>query len=323
VLLASLLQAADLRVYAIDTEGGKATLYVAPSGESLLVDTGYGGFGGRDPDRIMAAVKAAGLTKIDNLLTTHFHQDHMGGLRELAAKIPIGTFYDHGKSVEGDTKKLHDIYAAYVAESKKHKRVVIKPGDTIPVKGLRIDVVAANGVQLSKPLAGGGQPNPTCTSYKPIEPDPGENAHSAAVVITFGKFRLSDLGDLYWNQEHDLACPASVVGPVDVYMTTHHGTKTSGSPQMLAALHPRVAIMNNGPTKGGSVEAWTTIHESPGLRDLWQLHFSEAGGKEHNVPDQFLANTGRDCQGNRIELTVHEDGTFTVRNTRNGFEKSY
>ena len=83
--------AQELRVYAIDVEGGKSTLYVSPSGQSMLVDTGYTGFKNRDADRIVAAAKAAGVTQIDYLVITHYHADHVGGVPQLAAKIPSAT----------------------------------------------------------------------------------------------------------------------------------------------------------------------------------------------------------------------------------------
>src|SRR6516164_299961 len=149
---------------------------------------------------------------------------------------------------------------------------------------------AAAGESTSKPLPGAGQPNPLRSSYQALPPDPGENARSLAMIITFGKLRISDLGDPYWNKEYELACPVKKLGIVDLYMTTHHGTATSGAPQIVHALHPRVAIMNNCADKGGSIRAWTTIENSPGLEDLWQLHYSNEGGKEHNVAEKFIAN---------------------------------
>ena len=143
--------------------------------------------------------------------------------------------------------------------------------------------------------------------------------------IAYGKFHAVDLGDLYWNQEHDLACPANKLGTVDLYLTTHHGKKTSSSPQMVWALAPKVAVMNNGPDTGGSVEAWQTIHDSPGLLDLWQLHLATKNDAAHNVAEQFIANTasGDKCEGKWIKVTARQDGSFTVRNSRNGVEKTY
>ncbi|HLK67517.1 MAG TPA: MBL fold metallo-hydrolase [Bryobacteraceae bacterium] len=322
---AGALSAADLAVYAIDVEGGKSTLFVSPSGESMLVDTGYDGLKGRDAARILAATKAAGLKQIDYLVITHYHHDHVGGVPQLAAQIPIKNFVDHGPNFE-TTKDNAAVYKAYVAARKKGNHIVVKAGDRIPIRGLQVDVVTASGVAIAQPMPGGGQPNPACASYHPIAEDTGENAHSIGMVVKYGDFRLSDLGDLFWNQEHDLACPANKLGPVDVYLTTHHGKKTSNSPQIVWALHPKVAIMNNGPTTGGSVQAWQTIHESPGLMDLWQLHFATANGQPHNSSEDLIANTGSDsehCKGNWILLTVHPDGGFTVQNGRTGFSKNY
>ncbi|MES1258082.1 MAG: MBL fold metallo-hydrolase [Acidobacteriota bacterium] len=307
-----------IRIYAIDTEGGKSTLYVSPSGESMLVDAGYAGNNGRDADRILAAAKAAGIQRIDYLVVTHFHADHMGGVVPLAARIPIGRFCDHGETVDGSAG-----FAPYAAERAKHPHTVLRAGDTIPIRGLDVRLVAAAGEAIAKPLPGGGQANPLCSSYKALDPDPGENARSLALLITFGKFRVADFGDLYWNQEYELACPVNKVGAVDLYMTTHHGTKTSGLPQLVQSIHPAAAIMNNGAKKGGSVQAWTTIRNSPGLADIWQLHFSNEGGAEHNAPADFLANPVEACEGKWIEVTAKADGAFTIHNSRNGFEKTY
>ena len=321
---ASLLVAADdLRVYAIDVEGGKSTLYVSPTGESMLVDTGYDDYHNRDAGRIVAAAQAAGVKQIDYLVITHYHGDHVGGVPQLAAMMPIRAFFDHGRIFGTVNANAKTGYAAYVALRAKGPRTIVKPGDTIPIKGIDVEVVTAAGIAIAKALPGAGQPNPACASYQALDPDPGENAHSIGMLIAYGNFRLADLGDLYWNQEHDLACPNNKLGVVDVYMTTHHGTKTSGSPQMVDALHPKVAIMNNGADKGGSVKAWQTIHDSPGLVDLWQLHFSNEGGKAHNVPEAFIANPSEPCQGKWIELTARKDGTFSVVNGRNGFQKTY
>ena len=317
-----LAAAADLQVYAIDVEGGKSTLFVSPSGQSMLVDTGYDGYGNRDANRIVAAAHAAGIHQIDYLVITHYHKDHAGGVRQLAAKISIKNFLDHGPNFEV-TKDNREVYNSYVAARSKGKHFVVKPGDAIPIEGMQVVVVAAAGKALDKPLLGAGQPNPLCASYKAIEPDSGENAHSIGMWISYGQFHLVDLGDLYWNQEHDLACPENKLGKADVYLTTRHGKKTSGSPQMVWALAPKVAIMNNGPTTGGSAQAWQTIHDSPGLADLWQLHYARSNDAAHNVAERFIANLEENCEGKWIKITARQDGSFTVTNGRNGFEKSY
>ncbi len=313
--------AADLEVYAIDVEGGKATLFVSPSGQSMLVDAGFGGFHGRDADRIVAAAKAAGVKQIDYLVITHYHHDHVGGVSQLAARLPIRNFVDHGRNFE-DAKGNAAAYNAYVATRKKANHMVVKAGDRIPMEGIQVDVVTASGKAIAQPLPGAGQPNPACASYRALPPDDGENAHSIGIVVTYGGFRLVDLGDLHWNREHDLACPNNKLGVVDVYLTTHHGKSTSGSRQIVWALQPRVAIMNNGPDTDAAPETWQTIHDSPGLLDLWQLHYATANGRAHNAPDNFIANSAKPC-GNWIQLSVRQDGAFTVLNGRNHFEKTY
>jgi beta-lactamase superfamily II metal-dependent hydrolase len=323
LFLASVGLAADLQVYAIDVEGGKSTLFVSPSGQSMLVDTGYDGYSNRDANRIVAAAHAAGISRIDYLVITHYHKDHVGGVRQLAAQMPIANFMDHGPNFEV-AKDNTAVYNSYLAVRSKGTHFVVKAGDGIPIQGIQVGVVTAAGKAIDKPLPGAGQPNPLCASYKPIEPDPGENARSIGMWIAYGEFRLVDLGDLYWNQEHDLACPDNKLGKVDVYLTTHHGKKTSGSPQMVWALAPKVAIMNNGPTTGGSEQAWQTIHDSPGLVDLWQLHYAKENDAAHNVAGEYIANLEEEkCQGQWIRITARQDGSFTVTNERNGFQKSY
>ena len=322
----AMLPAQTLKIFAIDVEGGKSTLYVSPSGESMLIDTGYAGNDNRDANRIAAAAASAGVKRIDYLVITHYHGDHAGGVPQLAAKMPIGKIFDHGDSFEKTNEKTQAVFQPFATLRAKYPHQTVHPGDTIPVKGLKVEVVAGAGDAIASPLTGpgAGQPNPLCATYEALKVDPGENAHSLAMIITFGTTRIADLGDLYWNQEHELVCPINKLGTVDLYMTTHHGTATSGSPQIVHAMHPRVAIMNNGADKGGSIKAWTTIENSPGLQDLWQLHVSNEGGKDHNVAESFIANPSAEKdQGFPIEVTVKPDGTLTVTNGRNQFEKTY
>ena len=101
-----------LLIYSIDVEGGQATLIVSPSGASMLVDTGWPGNNGRDADRIQAAMKDAGISRIDHLLITHFHVDHVGGVPNLVARVPVGEFLDHGPNRE-DSDSTREGYAAY------------------------------------------------------------------------------------------------------------------------------------------------------------------------------------------------------------------
>ncbi|MDP8983225.1 MAG: MBL fold metallo-hydrolase [Acidobacteriota bacterium] len=323
-LLATGLQAGkSLEVYFVDVEGGQATLVVSPSGQSLLIDTGWRGFNGRDAGRIVEAAKAAKIKQLDYVLITHYHRDHVGGVTQLVDRMKVGTFLDHGPNTE-DSKVTREDYADYekvLGRAAQH--VVLKPGDTVPVKGITVQVIAANGEHIAKPLDGAGQPNPLCSSAAKREPDPTENARSLGVLITYGSFRLLDLGDLTWNKELELACPNNLIGTVDVYLTTHHGSEPSGPPQIVHALHPRVAIMNNGAKKGGNPKAWQIVKDSPGLEDLWQVHYAMEGGREHNAADTYIANVDEFCEGKSLKLTAESNGAFTVTNSRNKYQKSY
>ena len=310
-----------LEIHVIDVEGGQATLILPPSGESLLVDTGYVGFNGRDADRIAAVVRKAGLSRIDYLVVTHYHADHVGGVPALAARVPIGTFIDHGPTVEeGDQPAL--LYRNYLAVRDRARHVLARPGGTLPIAGLDVRIVSAAGDLITAPLPGAGQPNPLCRDYTAMDPDPTENARSVGMVLTFGRFRMLDLGDLTWNKEHDLVCPNNLLGTVDVYLTTHHGLNLSGSPVLVHAVHPRVAVMNNGPRKGGIPSAWRIIRDSPGLEDLWQLHYAVDGGADHNVAEALIANLD-DTTAHEIRISAQRTGTFEITNGRNGHRKTY
>ena len=310
-----------LDVYFIDVEGGQATLIVTPAGGSMLIDTGWPGYNGRDADRIAAAMKKAGVSQLDEVLITHYHMDHVGGVPQLATRVPIKEFVDHGPNNETDAqaKKLSEAYEK--ASANAHHRVV-KPGDTISLKGAEVKVVAANGDVITQPLAGAGKANELCAKTQQKAPDPSENARSVGVLITFGKFRFIDLGDLTWNKELELACPANKIGTVDLYLTTHHGLDESGANALVDALHPKVAIMNNGARKGGSPSAWKIVSASPGLQDLWQLHRALAS-PDTNVPEERIANPGPDDPGNYIMVAAEQNGTFSVTNSRNGLTKQY
>ena len=310
-----------LDIHFIDVEGGQATLVVSPSGESMLVDTGWPGFDGRDAERIAAAAKQAGVSKIDYLVITHYHTDHVGGVPQLAARLPVRTFVDHGPTVEqGDAPAK--LFTAYTETRAKGRHLQVKPGDKIPIAGVDVQVVVAGGDPIAQPLAGGGAANPLCAQFKAKDPDPSENARSVGTVITFGRFRMIDLGDLTWNKEHDLVCPNNRLGTVDVYLTTHHGLDQSGAPVIVHALHPRVAEMNNGAKKGGSPAAWQVVRSSPGLEDLWQLHYAVDAGRDHNVPEPLIANMDESTSYG-IRISARADGSFTVTNGRNGQSKSY
>ena len=320
----ALYAARPLEIFFIDVEGGQSTLVVSPSGQSMLIDTGWRGFNGRDAERIVRAAKAGHAKQIDYLVITHYHRDHVGGVQQIADRMKIGTFVDHGPNLE-DSKVTREDYADYEKTLARGQHMVVKPGDKVPIKGLDVVVLTAAGEHIQTALPGAGQPNPLCASAQKKDADASENARSLGTLTTYGSFRFLDLGDLTWNKELELVCPNNLIGRVDVYLTTHHGLAQSNAPQIVQAIQPRVAIMNNGARKGGEPSAWQIIKDSPGLRDMWQLHFSVAGGADHNVNDSFIANTfevGED-DGHYIKLTAQQDGSFTVYNSRNKFEKSY
>ncbi|MEO5923253.1 MAG: MBL fold metallo-hydrolase [Bryobacteraceae bacterium] len=314
-LLAVTASAADpLRLYFIDTEGGQATLIKAPSGQTLLIDTGYDGFGGRDTVRIQQAMKDADVKKIDYLLITHFHSDHVGGVANLlATKIPVANFLDHGVSIE-----TNDYDAAWSTAFTTGKHQVVVPGDKIPLKDLTVTILTGAG----KDRPGTGTANPHCAGLKEQPGESGENTQSLAVLIEFGKFRFLDPGDLTYNKELSLLCPTNQVGKIDLFLSTHHGSE---SPKAIWDLAPRVAIMDNGPRKGGDAAGWKNISASPGLEDLWQLHFSLSAGADGNSRDPLIANLvpGGDEDGKFLKVEALSTGEFTVTNSRNKYLKKY
>lgn len=342
-------------IYYIDTEGGQSTLFVSPAGESLLVDTGNAGE--RDLGRILEALTAAGVKQIDHLWTTHYHGDHVGAMEELAKRVPIKHFYDHGALAAGDRATPPTFLPMYEALS-SGRRTTVKPGDKVRMAGLDITTVSSDAVALKTSLPGAGKPNPACTGVEKKDEsaytDP-DNGASAGFVMTFGKFRTIDLGDLTWNGELDLVCPVNRIGKIDLYLVSHHGIERSNSPALVHGLQPRVAIMNNGTRKGGAADTFKVLETSPGLEDLWELHWSYNVGVEHNAPGVFIANVdtnetiagiltappptlgavparGAGRAGAAaaahspaywLKVSARPDGTFTVTNPRNGFSKTY
>ncbi len=310
-----------LDIYWIDTEGGAATLIVTPAGQSLLADTGNPG--DRDAKRIYdVATKQAHLTKIDRVLITHFHSDHVGGVPALAKLIPIGSYIDHGDSVETQNPEDAQRFEAY-KKIAAGKRQSLQVGAKVAMKGVDIDIVSSNGDVLTK----GGAANPYCASAVKKDPDPTENARSLGFKLTYGKFTFLDLGDLTWNKELELSCPQNHVGHVTMFQATHHGfyNDNSGAPAHIWALSPQVVIVNNGPRKGLGANAWDTIAKIPGLEDAWQVHVSLATDAAHNASEQKIANAEptSECKGNFLKASISSDGKFTITNSRNGFSKSY
>ncbi|HEX3437696.1 MAG TPA: MBL fold metallo-hydrolase [Pseudacidobacterium sp.] len=314
----------ELQVYFIDVEGGQATLFVAPAGQSLLIDTGWPDHDSRDADRIAAAAKKAGISKIDYVLLTHYHDDHVGGVPQLVARIPVGTFIDHGPNRETSDAVTEHGYEAYqrVLATGKYQHIVAKPGDQLLIKGIKALVISADGNLIDHPLPGAGEENTYCKASETRPADQTENARSLGVLLSFGKVRILDLGDLTWDKEMQLMCPVNKLGGVNILVVSHHGWYQSSSPALVDAIHPQVAIMDNGATKGGSKATLETFKSDPGLEALWQLHHSGEGGPD-NTADAFIANTQGPDAGNDIELTVAQDGTFSVLNSRTGVKQAY
>ena len=337
-----------LDIYVTDVEGGNGTLFVTPSGESVLIDTGNANGAVRDVGRIMDAVKDAGLTQIDHLILTHYHGDHFGGMELLSKQIPIKEFIDHGPNTQpgvgADWER--DVYPKLYANA---KHTVAKPGDRIALKGVDWRIVAAAGEVVKSPLPGAGRANAECANFKPVDNN-AEDPMSVASYITFGKFRTAHLGDLTRNMEFKLMCPNTSLPPVDLFLGLHHGQDSSNSPVMDHALRPRVGIMNNGTRKGGEPYTMMSIHSAPGFEDLWQMHFSLLSGQEYTEPGMFIANLLDDPSAVMpvapmptpapgaagiqpapvhngkaywIKVSAQPDGTFTVTNQRNAFSKTY
>jgi competence protein ComEC len=371
ILAAALLSAAftvpalaadgTLKVVAIDVEGGGGTLFVTPEGKSLLVDTGWpGGYGllpspdgaRNSADRIVAVAKKLGVSKIDYLIITHYHMDHVGGVVDLAKRIPIDTFIDHGANAEHlppgqkDDPQLPGgapdiLYPKYLQVIKGHKHIVAKPGMVIHIGSLTDTIVASDGVTLSKPLPGAGNPNPACNTPLALstKPDGGEeNSRSVASLLSFGKVKIAAFGDLSWKKEHDLSCPMTRLGHVNLLIVTQHGSNISSNPASLADMRPDVAVMGSGGKKGGDVETIKAVEASPGLMGLWRLHENFAhpewdGDKNMianlNPPASAVAAQAKSLfsappdRGYDIRAEIAADGKITVTNDRNGFSKTY
>jgi competence protein ComEC len=330
----------NLEMYWIDVEGGAATLIVAPSGQSLLIDTGWA-VGDRDAKRIYAAAQQAGLKQIDHFVLSHYHADHAGGLSALSEMIPIGRFYGRGDDIEKENQQWLDSFV----NASKGRRTIVKAGDTIPITGLEALVVASDGKFLDQLVKGGG-PNPLCATAEEKAAAGPENQRMVGILLTSGKFKFLALLDLDWEKEMELVCPINKLGQVTIYQTSRHGSfDDAGSPAMLGAIRPQVVVMNNGPRKGmGQTDStksnnppgktvaayerntYLRLASTPGVEGVWQSHLSLLDpDPHHNTAENMIANLEEtaDCKGNWIKASIAPDGKFTVTNGRNGFSKSY
>jgi competence protein ComEC len=343
VVSAGMLQAQsrNLEIYWVDVEGGAATLIVSPSGESMLIDTGFE-VDDRDAKRIHAAAQQAGLKRIDYVVISHYHADHVGGLGALSKMIPLGRFYGRGDEIEKVNQKWLDSFRA----ASGGKRTIVKPGDRIPIKGMEALVVTSDGKLLEKPLSGGG-PNSLCTNAEQKAAAGPENQNMVGTMLTFGKFKMLALIDLDWAKEMELACPVNRLGTVTLYQSSRHGAfDGAGAPALLGAIRPQVVVINNGPRKGlGQVDdtvrsvtpagvkpapyernGFARLSKIPGVEGIWQGHLSLIDkDPSHNTAENMIANLEEtaDCKGHWIKASVELGGKFTITNGRNGFSKTY
>lgn len=326
---------AALRIYFIDVEGGQSTLVVTPSGETLLVDAGFPSDGrfsstpgdpasARDAPRIVAAMRDAGVSQIDNLMITHFHADHDGGVPELAKLVPIKRFIDHGRpadDAEQGVPGTRAAYDAYMGAQGRASHLNPAPGEKLPLKGVDVVVVSSAAKTITSRLSGGGTTNAACGSAQVPAQEKTENPRSNGIRVQFGRFTFLDVGDLSGPPLYALFCPRDLIGPVDVYLLPHHGGVEAGDPAVFGAVPPRVAVVNNGAVKGGEPEMLAAAHDHAPRMDVWQLHRSRKPDAR-NYPDERIANLD-ETTAHWIKVEARSDGSFVVTNARTNERREY
>ncbi len=327
--------AGALSIYFIDVEGGQSTLIVTPSGTSLLVDAGFASDGkfsstpgdpasARDAQRIVAAMRDAGIKQLDNLLVTHFHADHDGGVPELAKLVKIRRFIDHGRPADDAEQGVPGTQAAFHAYSRARGSAAHgepKPGDRLRLAGVKTTVVSTATKTIERPLSGGGATNAACGSSPRPAQEKTENPRSTGILLEYGRFRFLDVGDLSGPPLYALFCPRDLIGPVDVYLLPHHGGVEAGDPAVFGAQPPRTAIVNDGAVKGGAPEMFAAAHDAAPSMDVWQLHRSRNPGAR-NYGDDRIANLD-ESSAHWIKVTAQADGSFVVSTSRTGERREY
>ena len=313
-----------LDIYWIDVEGGAATLIITPNQESILMDAGWGRDDERDAKRIQDAMTDADIDHIDYFITSHFHRDHVDGLPALANRVPIGQFIDHGDSVEQHRESGNASWNTYLSVA-EGKRRTVQPGDKLRLEGVEFSFVAARREIPEQPLAPTG-PNPHCQGAEPGDDLQGENASSVGYLLSLGAFQFLNLGDMTPNIQHQMACPENRLGIVDLYQIPHHGMRNALSPALTWAVQPKVAVINNGPHKGGGPDSYEIIEQIEGLEDIWMVHRALDTDDAHNTSERLIANQTDedDCEGYWIRAMVHPDGrSYVLMNGRNHTSRTY
>jgi competence protein ComEC len=322
----------NLDIYFIDVNGGAATLIVTPDRESVLIDSGWAGYDDRDPIRIETVLKTqVKLDHLDHLVTTHWHADHFGGVEGISRRLRVDHYWDRGlpdpKATNGDKSNYPDGPAAgdKLGESYRKassgKRQALKAGDTLPLKGVEAVVLASGGKVIEGPS---GPANPLCESSPADKAvDPSDNARSLAFRFRMGAFDFLDCGDLTWNVEKQLVCPTDKIGPIDLYQVTHHGMDISNHPTLVKTIAPTVAIMNNGPRKGGAPATVKLLRSIPSIQAAYQLHKNAATPAEDNTDASLIANK-EPKGGEFIKVSVEPDGSsYSVQVGADGPKKVF
>jgi len=316
-----------LSLYFIDVEGGAATLIITPTGESVLIDSGYPDNQRRDLDRILQVSRdVAGLKQIDHAVVSHWHLDHYGNHAALEAEFGIGTFWDRGipDSLSEDPEYPNRI-AAYRGASQNASRA-LRAGDALPLKSGRTPLSVRVLTSGRDVISNDGEPNSFADRHQPQPDDPSDNSASLSLLFQFGAFRFLTCGDLTWNTEAKLVTPRNPVGKVDLFMVTHHGLPVSNNPAMVLAIDPVVAVMCNGPKKGGAEQTMKTLREVQSLKDWFQLHRNVDLDASLQARPECIANSGTtaDCKGEWIRAVVAPDGnSYTVQIGPNGTLHKY
>jgi beta-lactamase superfamily II metal-dependent hydrolase len=308
-----------VRIYWVDTEGGASTIIAAPDGRVIVVDAG---FQSRDAQRVAAILSELHVSRIDAMIVTHYHIDHIGGIPDLASMFPVVEYFDHGMAIESGTH-INAYTSLFSSGSSNVKHTIVKPGQKLSFGALELIFVTSALEVIDPPLATAVMNDGCKDTISKTQLAGAENPLSVGFLARFGKFDFVDLGDLTWNAEQALVCPINRLGPVELYQVSHHGMDLSSSPQLVNSLAPLVAVMNNGASKGGAAATFETLRAAPGFKDLWSLHRVTANDDAHNADKDLTANlTGQD-QAFGIEAAIAADGTFTLKNQRTGLSRTY